>query len=264
MKKVFIIFALVIFMTIPAISFAGVPGADIDAALGGWMQKPSGDLSYGEDLSSEDILDVEDDLDYDSITSITARAKLKLPVLPGLYLVVAPMKFDSDALVDNQFKFGDFEFDPDEPISSEVTLNQYDICLFYPIPMLKLASMGKLNIELGLNARVMDLKAEVEGTTVDIIPTTEKESNDVMTVVPLIYLGAKLEPIERFAVEGEFRGVTYSDNTLISIITRLRIKILGPAYGAVGYRYDTIKVESDDLEIETAFSGPFLEAGFSL
>ena len=96
MKKVFFILSVFVFMTIPAVSFA-IPAIDIEAAIGGWMQAPAGELSYGEDLTSDDIIDLDDELNYDSETKITVRAKAKVPVLPGVYLIAAPMEYSGDA-----------------------------------------------------------------------------------------------------------------------------------------------------------------------
>ncbi|MBW1897437.1 MAG: hypothetical protein JRI61_00080, partial [Deltaproteobacteria bacterium] len=59
MKRFFSCILIAVFLTIPAASSA-LPGIDIEAAVGGWQQTPSGDLSYdsgvpGIDATSLDL-----------------------------------------------------------------------------------------------------------------------------------------------------------------------------------------------------------------
>ncbi len=256
MKKFLFISSLLVFLIIPAVSFA-IPLIDFEASIGGWMQSPAGELSYGDDVTQDDIIDLADELNYDTKTNVVVRAKAKLPVIPGIYIVAAPMEFDGDALEDLEFTFGDEEFE-DESLYSKVTLNQYDVGLYYGLPLLNLATMGKLNIDLGLNARIMDFGAEIKGSS------SGMESKNIQLPIPMIFLSAQLEPMEKFAVEAELRGVQFQGNSIISFIGRLKLKVFGPAYGAAGFRYDSIKIDEESVLVETSFSGPFLELGFAM
>ncbi len=257
MKKLLFISSLLVFLTIPAVSFA-IPLIDFEASIGGWMQSPAGELSYGDDVTQDDIIDLTDELNYDTKTNVVVRAKAKLPVIPGVYLIAAPMEFDGDALEGSSFEFGGEDFAANESLYSKVTLNQYDVGLYYGLPLLNLATMGKLNIDLGLNARIMDFGAEIKGSSSGI------ESKNIQLPIPMIFLSAQLEPMEKFAVEAELRGVQFQGNSIISFIGRLKLKVFGPAYGAAGFRYDSIKIDEESVLVETSFSGPFLELGFAM
>ncbi len=260
MKKLFFIASLFVLLTIPAATYA-IPVVDLEAAIGGWMQAPAGELSYGgSDITQDDIIDLADELNYDTKTNVVLRAKAKLPVIPGIYLVLAPMEFDGDALEGSSFQFGDVDFTSGDSLYSKVTLNQYDVGLYYGLPLLNLATMGKLNIDIGLNARIMDFGAEINAKG----DSTKNESENIQLPIPMIFLSAQLEPMEKFAIEAELRGIQLNDNSIISFIGRLRLKVFGPAYGAAGYRYDSIKIDEEEVLVETSFSGPFLEVGFKM
>ncbi|MBW1893378.1 MAG: TIGR04219 family outer membrane beta-barrel protein [Deltaproteobacteria bacterium] len=253
------IFTGIFFLSIilPTSLFA-LPGIDIEAAVGGWKQSPTGDLSYvsGGEIGIDDTLDFENDLKYDDQTSVTGRFILELPVVPNIYLMAAPAEFDGDGIKDMEFSFGDNDFHADVPFYSKVTLNQYDIGLYYGIPLLQTATLNKLNIDLGVNARILDIKGELKQDESNL-----SESESATLLVPMLFLAAQFRPIERFAVEAEGRGISIGGNTVLSVIARLKVKIVGPAFAAAGYRYDSIDIDEDDVKLDTSIGGPFFEAG---
>ena len=83
-----------------------------------------------------------------------ARAKVELPlILPNIYLMYTPMSFDGTGSKNVTFTYGNQTFNANAPIQSKLTLDHIDLALFYPVPLLKTATLGKLNAELGLNVR---------------------------------------------------------------------------------------------------------------
>jgi hypothetical protein len=89
------------------------------------------------------------------------------------------------------------------------------------------------------------------------------DSEAFTLVIPMIYAGAKLAPGARWSVETELRWMSYSQNSVFSLIARLKAKIFGPLFATGGYRYDAIEVDEQGVDIDASFSGPFLEAGVS-
>lgn len=260
MKKIIIsagIFILSIGLAVPAFA---LPGIDVEAAIGGWMQAPAGDVSYvTTEVGLDETLDFEDDFNYDDETRFSGRIKVDIPVVPSVYIMAAPSEFDGDGLKDVDFSFGDYEFSGSEPFYSKVTLNQYDIGLYYGIPLLKTATLDRLNIDVGLNARIMDIKGEVEQDST-VYGYVKEESSEIIPI-PMLYLAAQFTPIERIALEAEGRGVSIGGNTVMSVIARLRVKVFGPAFAAAGYRYDSIDIDENDVKLDTNIAGPFFEAG---
>lgn len=257
-KWLSIVLSLVFFLAIPAITLA-MPLIDAEVAIGGWTQSPSGDLGY-EAESVNDKLDLEKDLNYEDETVIFARAKIKIPILPGVYVARTPMEFEGTGQKDFDFSFGGQDFDASVPFESKLTMDHWDVALYYGIPFLNLATIGKLNIDLGINVRVLDIKAEVEQTDPNS-GNLIKISENASVPVPMVFVAVQVGPISRFSTEVEGRGIAYGGNEMLSIIGRIKINIFGPAYAAGGYRYDSFKIDESDVEIDTTFSGPFLEAG---
>jgi len=109
---------------------------------------------------------------------------------------------------------------------------------------------------LGLNARILDLEVEVRQ---DATNTHVKES--VTVGIPMVYAAFCFQPVERFAIEGEGRGISYSGNHVYSLIGRVKVKVFGPVFAAASYRYEKIEVDEDDVDLDIEFSGPMLELG---
>jgi outer membrane protein len=242
-----ILFLLSIFL-VPEITSA----VGFEVAVGGWRQDPSGDIGYkGEKLS------VENELKYDSETKIFGRAKIDLPLwLPNIYLMATPMKFEGEGSKSINFTFGDKTFAANVPFTSSVRADHYDICLYYGIPFLKKATLGKLNAELGLNARVIDFKAKIDQPTTGI-----RESKSLTIPVPMVYTGIQINPVKFIGVELEGRGIAFSSNYYYDLIGRLKIKPFKPVFISGGYRYEDVKIDQSDVKANLKFKGPFAEAG---
>lgn len=255
MKHFIRFISLIALLSLP-MPLSAMPMIDIEAAVGGWRQSPGGYLSY----ESDDRLDLESLLDYDDESQFFGRLKIGMPFLiPNIYLMAAPMEFEETAFTDDFYEFGDIVITPGFRFQSKLVLDQYDVGFYYDIPLLETATLNRLNIELGLNARIYDAEATVTQKTIPGIDIEESEQETIL--VPMVYLGVCVRPIERLALEGEFRGMSYSDSDLYSLIGRAKVNAIGPFFAAAGYRYEAGESHDWDLEFDVDFAGPFFEAG---
>lgn len=236
---------------------------DFEIALGGWQQEFSGTLGFDEFIDSEDILDIENDFNFDKENKIFGRARLDLPLFfPNLIFVAAPMSFEGNGSKTISFDYGDLTDIPiGANLEADITLNQYDVSMFWGIPALKTATAGKLNIDLGVNIRWIDLDAELRAT--DGGTYDERDEASVSAPVPMLFLAVQVMPTKSFAIEAEGRGVSVGDNKLYSIIGRVKYSIPGPVFVAGGYRSDKIEIDEDDVLADIEFSGPFVELGIN-
>ncbi len=244
-----ILFALVL----PSVAHA----IGVDMAVGAWLQEPSGTLGF-KTTSSNDLLDLDNDLNYNEETRPFGRLILDMPLfIPNVYLMYTPMEFEGNGSKSGTFNFGDQIIDGSVGFSSELKLDNADIALFYGIPGLETATSDMLNIDIGVNVRVYDVEARiVQGSTVD-------ESESFVAPVPMLYLAMQFRPIEALALEVEGRGISISGNHAYSLIGRLRWNAVGPLFLTGGYRYDRIDVDERDIIIDTEFQGPFVELGLA-
>lgn len=232
----------------------------IEAGAGYWGHTPSGTLAY-KPASDADRLDINDDLDYDKKYSPFARVKIELPLtLPNIYLMATSMKFDETGSKDADFTFGDITVNGRQSFETMLKLDHYDVALYYPVPLLKTASLGTLNLELGINARIIDLEAEVSGSQT-VTGTLVKESKKLTIPVPMVYAGVHITPFDKFSIEAEGRGIAYNSNHYYDLIGRLKIRPVWLLFIAGGYRHEDIKIDVSDVEATLKFSGPFVEAG---
>jgi len=232
-------------------------GADI--GVGYWRQAPSGTLDYKPISANTGNIDFKDDLFFETKNKPFVRIKAELPlILPNIYLMATPMTFEGSGTLTRNISFGDTSFTANFPIESKVKMDHYDLALFYPIPALKTATLGVLNIELGLNARKFDF----EGTITQ--PTTNATASKSLSLyVPMIYGGIQVKPISSLSIEAEIRGIAYSGNHYYDYIGRLKYNPIPVVYIAGGYRAETIKIDESDVKADVKVGGPFIEVGVS-
>jgi outer membrane protein len=228
------------------------PGRAIgfEAAVGVSIQNPQGGVGY-----KGDSLDLNNDLKYSSASQFFGRAKIELPlILPNLYLMGTPLRFDGTGTKNAAFNFGNQTFNANIPFSSRLKLDHYDLAFYYGVPFLKQATLGKVNIDLGLNLRVFDLMAEVS-------QAGNVESKSYYLPIPMVYLGVQVRPIDSLSLEGEIRGVSYNSNRFYDLIGRVKYTLFQFAFISAGYRHETFVIDQNDVKLDSRFSGPLLEVG---
>jgi outer membrane protein len=232
----------------------------LEIGAGYWGQDPSGNMAY-EPVSSVDELDLEEDLNYDEEYKPFARIKADMPLfLPNIYFMATPVKFEETGSKTESFKFGDTTFDGTVPFDSKFKADIYDFCLYYSVPLLETASLNTLNVEAGLNVRIIDLEAEVSGSdSLSGVSVTESES--VTVPVPMIYAAVQFKPLDSLSIEAEGRGIVYSSNHYYDVIGRVKVKLLDPFFIAGGYRYNDLEIDYHDVEASIKLGGPFIEGG---
>ena len=253
MKKFLLLNCIILALMLPTTTIA----IGIEIAAGAWYQSASGDLSYDKSTSADD-LDIEDDLNYDDRLQPSGRIIIDMPsFFPNLYIMATPLKWEETGSKSVNFRFGDETFTGNVPFDSELKMNHLDVGLFYGLPFIKDATAGTLNVDLGLNVRLMDFEASIEQSGTGL-----KESESYFLPIPMAYAALQAEPIKYLSLELEGRGIGWSSNYYISLIGRLKVRPYGPFFIAGGYRYDTVSIDYQDVEVDAAFQGPFLEVGF--
>jgi outer membrane protein len=252
MRKSVLLISLIFMLSIPTISYA----FGIEIAGGAWYQSPQGNLSYDK-ISSDDNLDLEDDLNYDDKWQPLGRVKIDMPLLiPNIYLMYTPMKWDEKGQKDVNFNFGGETFNANVDFDSKLKMNHLDVALYYGIPLIETATLDILNIDLGLNARLFDFEAEIKQDATDL-----KESESYLVPIPMLYAGMQIKPFDLIALEFEGRGIGYRSDYYYSLIGRFKMKPFGPVFAAAGYRFDKLDIDYQDVEVDGKFHGPFVEIG---
>ncbi len=231
----------------------------LEAGVGYWQQSPSGTIGYKPVSGTVGDVDLKDDLNLGNKSRAMARVKVELPlVLPNIYFMATPMSFDGTGRLTRNISYGGQQFNATDEVTSKLNLDHYDLALYYPVPLLKTATVGILNVELGVNVRQINFEGTITDTTLG-----QTASKKITVYVPMIYLGAQVKPISSFSIEAEIRGMSYGDNSYFDYLGRLKIMPLGPLFISGGYRAEQVKIDQSDVKADVKFSGPFAEVGVS-
>ncbi|MGC1454277.1 MAG: TIGR04219 family outer membrane beta-barrel protein [Nitrospirota bacterium] len=234
----------------------------MDVGVGYWRQTPSGTLNYKPVSGSGVVgdIDLKDDLNLGRETKPFVRIRAELPlILPNIYLMATPMQFKGSGTLTRSISYNNQQFAIGAPVDSKLKLDHYDLALFYPIPVLKTATGGKLNIDLGLNARKIDFEGTITGPNLALVTTSASKTLSIY--VPMIFAAVQVKPIDAFSIEAEVRGIAYSNSHYYDYIGRLRVNPIPLVFIAAGYRAETIKIDQSDVKADIKFGGPFVEAG---
>jgi len=190
-KKFGFLIPLMVVLTVLFISPVRTYALGLEAAAGYWNQAPSGDLQYsGNDLGEGTNLNLKEDLNYDSKARAYIRVKADLPLfLPNIYFMATPMKYEGQGSKDFNFTFGDKTFNGSVPFNSVLKADHYDIAVYYSLPFLNTATAGSLNVELGLNLRIIDFEASIS-------QGAQSESVNYTLPIPMVYAGVQLKPVD--------------------------------------------------------------------
>lgn len=236
-----------LFLSLPDLKAVGV-----EAALGLGQVFPWGSVAYkGANV------DVKNDLKYDSVTAYFGRLKVDMPLLiPNLYFTANPLRFSGRGVKDVNFTFGGNNFTGNVALDSSLKLDHYDLALYYGVPALKTATRGKVNVDFGLNLRLIDFKAEISQPTLGVTETKKQT-----IPVPMGYVAFQIKPIDAVKFEGELRAVAYGANHYYDGVLRVKSMLFKFLFIAGGYKYQSFVFDRDDLRADFRFGGPIAELG---
>jgi outer membrane protein len=255
-------FPFVVFALTLALCLAGgavkAEAIGIEAAIGGWNQTPSGFLAYDAGGVAGGEFDMDQQFGFEDEMRLMGRLKVDMPLMiPNLYVMATPMSFEgSKDLGVGGINFGGTSFTG--VVDSKLVLDHYDIALYYGIPLLEGVTLDTLNIEFGLNAKIIDLQAEIESASL-----AAKESKSVTIPLPMLYVGVQVRPTDSISFEAEGRAISMSGNHFYDVLGRFKYS-MGPAFLGLGYRYEDILIDEEGIKAEITFGGPFVEAGIEI
>ncbi|OGR84249.1 MAG: hypothetical protein A2901_06805 [Elusimicrobia bacterium RIFCSPLOWO2_01_FULL_54_10] len=224
----------------------------VEAGLGGSQVYPTGNLGY-----KGTSLDVKSDLNLGRANTVIGRVRLEVPlIIPNIYIMARPMRFEGTQVRTQSFTYSDKTYSASLPYTTKLKLDHYDLTLFYGIPVLKTATAGILNIDLGLNVRYLDFKGEI------IQPGTgQSESKSQAIPIPMVFAAVQVAPISLIAVEGELKAVGYGNNRYVDAIARVKVKPLPFLFIGGGYGFENIKIDQNDIKADLKLGGPIVELG---
>lgn len=250
-KRIALYAAALVIFSFPTQAFA----LGFEIAVGMWQQTPTSSLDY-----RGDTLELEGDLGLEGKEKPYLRARLDMPLLiPNLTARVTPYDFSASTTRQSDFTFGGTTFSGSAGYKSALKIDEYDLGVYYGIPMLETATLGMAEADLGVVVRFMQAKASITGTNT-AAGASASVSKDIDLIIPMGYARAAVKPLESLSFEAELRlgpGVT-------DALGRVKYAFLSPAFVALGYRDQRIAVDEEGLDLDVRFSGVFVEAGVEM
>lgn len=233
-----------------AAAFLGAPfAASADVAgfgVGGylWSATPTG---WFEDEGTRYDLEDEFQLDSNNAFSVWAALEHPVPIIPNLKLAYTPLSFEGSGTVN--FTFEGFNFNED--VDTTVELNQLDAILYY-----ELLDDG-LNLDIGVNFKVLDALFEVAGQT-----SGQTEQLEFSAPIPMLYVNASVDlPLTGLSIGVEGSAVGYSGNQLLDAKAGIGYTFAAIATIEAGYRVLQLKLEDiDDVNADIRIAGPYVGA----
>ena len=222
-----------------------------EAAVNIWEQEADGYLGY---RGGGDTYGLKDGSGYGREHAVGGRIHLDLPVLPSVFIMATPMDFSGTGVMGAAFTFGGQTYAANIPFSSELGLDHYDLGFYYGVPLLETASLNTLNIDFGIEARLLEIRATLRQEATGRFSRVEEDM-----YFPMGYLAVQLRLLERLALEAELRGFGYQGNHCYDLIGRVRYYLPGPVFLAGGWRYQELELDAKDILAEVSFSGPYFQ-----
>lgn len=198
-------------------------------------------------------LDVEDDLDLDDSENVTAEVAFQWgnSRLSFNYL---PIAFSGTGTLTVDGTFNGQPFSVNDIVTSEMSVDLYDIgYTYYLVNMDDLPARFQLGLELAVKI------ADTEVIFIDPAASID-ETESITAPIPTIGARTRIALADFVGVIGRIGYLEVDGHHFLDAEAQIEFSPL-PAVGIyAGYRYFDLKIDDDDLFVETDFSGPFVGA----
>ncbi len=239
----------------------------IEGGVGAWREKPSGWIEYTTSgtVSTNTKVDVKDDLHLNDKTKAFGWFKISdipIPLIPNVKVQYTPMNFSGSGYATTTFTFGDITVPANTKVESKLRANQFDITFTYGVPFLKGATAGKVNLEWGLNVKVIDGYAKVR--YLDPIKGWQEDSKSATIPVPMLHLCGEVKPVDLVGLSFNGNWIGYGGSSFYDLTGEVKVYPLEGLFVGLGYRYQRLKIDDiSDISSDLKVKGAFFEAGFT-
>ncbi len=220
----------------PLAATAGPAGFNFSGAVGVWYLQPGGDIEN---------VDLDSDFNFGDKANLSLWARLEhpLPIVPDIKLDYNTVKFD------------------DGRLNSSIDLKIFDATLYWHVPMIRTLSNDILDVTFGLGGRFYDGDVDIHSFTGNLA------DNKVM---PFVYAGARVEPINWLALGLELRGWSVSDQKTFDCLAKVEVYpfteffFIGAGYHYLTLEDDKSSNNATDTDMNIKPGGFFVEVGFDI
>jgi outer membrane protein len=227
-------------------------GINAEVGAGVWAPEMSGTVGYGTNATTNqiDFSDMGLDDGKADNTYLYADFSHFIPFVPNVRLEQVSYEISGTSTASLNWNGNNISTNS----STDITMNQTDMILYWGVPFVSTATAGVLDINFGLDAKTIDG---------EITLGNDKATFDA--TLPLVYTNARIQlPFLPLNIEGTMKTISYDDAS----ISDNEIKLSGVMDLTVvdlkvdlGYRMQNITIPDslvDDFDADIDTKGYFL------
>lgn len=230
-----------IFALLPLTGFSATV-LGIQAGGGSWKHDPSGSItsSVGGTGTSADL---KNDLQLSEESEGYAYFVLEhpVPLIPNFKYVNTKLTSAGTGNVTTQFDFNGTTYNINTNVTTTLELNQTDYILYYEI------LDNIVSFDVGLNAKMLDGKASVTGSTTSTFTGT----------IPMLYVAAEIALPAGFALAAEISTISAGGDSITDTTAKVMYTTDFNLGIEAGVRSLSIDVDVDNVKTDMEFSGIF-------
>jgi outer membrane protein len=233
-------------LLLPLYSFAD----ELISFKGGYqLLSPEGTLAGTINGVGQQV-DVEKDLNLDDSENVTGELSLNWgdSKLSFNYL---PIDFSGTGTLTVNGQFNGQNFSVNDTVNSDLTIDVYDIgYTYYILNFDDLPTRFQLGLELAV--KIADVDMTFNDITQGFI-----ETEKVTVPIPTVGARTRIALADFLGIVGRIGYLEYDGNHFLDAEAQVEFSPLPTVGLYAGYRYFDLKVDEDDVFVETKFSGPF-------
>ncbi|MCW8858317.1 MAG: hypothetical protein OQK50_07285 [Deltaproteobacteria bacterium] len=211
------------------------------------LLSPTGSIAGKVNGVGTDI-DVENDLNLDDSETLTGELALQWGK-SRLSFNYLPLDFSGTGTLTKTITFNGTDYLIGEEVKSDLTIDLYDIgYTYYLLNFDDLPTRFQFGLEFAV--KVADVNASLKSLGLS-------ESQSVTAPIPTIGARTRIALADFLGITGRIGYLEFDDNHFLDAEAQLEFSPF-PLVGLyAGFRYFDLKIDEDDIYVETEFSGPF-------
>ncbi|UCE89346.1 MAG: TIGR04219 family outer membrane beta-barrel protein [Pseudomonadota bacterium] len=222
----------------------------VKVAAGAWNSDPEGTVRDTRNGTDRDV-NVVEELGFTDSTNGQAYVLIEhpIPILPNFRVGATLLGYDGTGTIKETVTYAGQTFQANERVQSELTLDHYDLLLYWQV------LDNVVDLDLGLNIRYYDGQARIE--SLDNPGVIGEES--IGLPVPMLYGNLAVSLPLGFWIGADANVISYDGSRIGDYTAKFGYSSDYLIGVEAGYRYQQVKLdEVDDVFADLKFKGPFV------
>jgi len=222
----------------------------ISLKAGYQLLSPEGSIA-GTVVGDTEEFDLDKDLELDDSEDFTGEIALQWG-RSRLSFNYLPINFSGTGTLTQDVVFNGETYNVNNTVKSDLSIDLYDFgYTYYVLNFDDLPTRFQLGLELAVKV------ADVDVSVTNLTGTIFTESASVTAPIPTIGARTRIALADFLGISGRIGYLEFDDNHFLDAEAQVEFSPLPMVGFYAGYRIFDLKVDEDDVFVETEFSGPF-------